>query len=296
MWFFYDLVIDPLLNALQPQRMLEVGAGPGALTQKLMRFCADHQAQNTRLLVVDPRFQFDVAAVKQRYGPMIGLFEASSLQVLPALSQGLDVVFLQGDPNWYTVFHELMHLQSLSRRHQTPFPLVFIHHVSWPYGRRDAYHYPDHIPELFRKPYRRKGLLVGIRQLAQRGGLYAQTFNAETPFGEKNGVMTAIEDFMKTAAEPLLFKKLDGMGGLGILVSQARVDQCPELKQVLGQIQLTPMMARYVQLLERERLQQKTELVRAQAQIGDLEAEQLLNQINSKVALPQELDITPSWS
>ncbi len=64
-----------------------------------------------------------------------------SLEQLPLLEE-IDAVILDGDHNWYTVYNEL---KLLSRQVDDgrPYPLVLVHDIGWPYGRRDLYYDPD---------------------------------------------------------------------------------------------------------------------------------------------------------
>ena len=69
--------------------------------------------------------------------------------------------------------------------------------MDWPYGRRDLYYQPDTIPAEFRHPFAEKGIVRGQSRLAEVGGLNSRNYqNALEEGGPKNGVLTAIEDFL----------------------------------------------------------------------------------------------------
>ena len=76
-----------------------------------------------------------------------------SHDVLPTLPPA-DVALIDGDHNWFTVYHELKMLAATSREAGAPLPLLVLHDVAWPYGRRDLYYEPSRIPEEFRQPHR----------------------------------------------------------------------------------------------------------------------------------------------
>lgn len=61
-----------------------------------------------------------------------------SLEVLPELHDTFDCILIDGDHNWYTVYHELKMIydRELLKRGG----IVFLHDVEWPWGRRDMYY------------------------------------------------------------------------------------------------------------------------------------------------------------
>ena len=52
-----------------------------------------------------------------------------------------------------------------------PLPVIVMHDVLWPYGRRDLYYVPERVPEEFRQPYEMKGIRPGTKQVLPTGGL-----------------------------------------------------------------------------------------------------------------------------
>jgi hypothetical protein len=74
-------------------------------------------------------------------------------------------------------------------------PLLVFHDVCWPLARRDQYAAPDRIPAEHRHPYGEDIKLVpGNSGTAERGLPFE--WGALEEGGPRNGVMTAIEDFM----------------------------------------------------------------------------------------------------
>ena len=47
-----------------------------------------------------------------------------------------------------------------------PLPVLILHDVCWPYGRRDLYYVPERIPEEFRQPYAQRGMRPGTQGAA----------------------------------------------------------------------------------------------------------------------------------
>src|SRR5664279_1515283 len=115
----------------------------------------------------------------------------------------MDAALIDGDHNWYTVYNEMRLLAEGARRGGAPLPVMIMHDVLWPYGRRDLYYSPDQIPEEFRQPYAQKGMRPGGRKLLERGGLNPTMHNALEEGGPRNGVMTAVDDFVAEYDKPL---------------------------------------------------------------------------------------------
>ena len=69
----------------------------------------------------------------------------TSHNVLPELVS-MDAALVDGDHNWYTVYHELKMLEAGARRSGALLPVLIMHDVGWPYGRRDLYYDPDGCP------------------------------------------------------------------------------------------------------------------------------------------------------
>ena len=128
------------------------------------------------------------------------------------------MVLLDGDHNWYTVHSELELLERLSARRDEPFPALILHNVDWPYGRRDRYDHPEAIPAAFRQPHRTGGVLPHEPQLASGDGLNADAETALYEHELRNGVRTALEDFLAKTSLNLELFDLPGFHGVAVLL------------------------------------------------------------------------------
>ena len=187
----------------------EIGASLGGATDKLLA------ADGIRLTVIDPCLDADLCA---KYGSdqRITLCRGLSLEEIPKLPGPFDCILIDGDHNWFTVFNELKAIEERGLLNNGG--TIFFHDVGWPYGRRDLYYQPETIPAAFRHPYARKGIVHGKSELSPDGGQNAAFCNAEMEGGEKNGVLTAVEDFLKTAREEYWLFRFNDECGLGVLV------------------------------------------------------------------------------
>jgi hypothetical protein len=212
---FSDIILDAMKLA-GVRDMVEIGAEYGGMSTIL----ADHAAaQGGQLVSVDPSPKEAFVAWAAAHGSVRHIAQPS-LEAIDGLSA--DAWVVDGDHNWYTVYHELKAIERCCRRDGRPL-LVFLHDIAWPCARRDFYYAPDRIPEEYRQPYDYDGgVLLGQSQLvAHRGfrgmGQFAWALNEGGP---RNGVLTAIEDFVEGVRGEggnLAFAQIPAVFGLGIL-------------------------------------------------------------------------------
>jgi hypothetical protein len=140
-----------------------------------------------------------------------------SHDVLPSI-ESPDVVLLDGDQNWYSVIEELRILD----RTCTDWPVTFVHDIEWPYGRRDMYYVPQRVPQDQRQPCTQSGIVRGRSELSP-DGINSALWNAVTEGGPRNGVLTAVEDFLGETQRDLMLFTASGNNGLGILLDRGRL-------------------------------------------------------------------------
>jgi hypothetical protein len=242
---FWSKVIRPILTAANPEVVVEVGAGAGAHTRRLAKFCGSREIA---LHVIDPAPGFDPSEL----GGDVVFHERLSLDALPEIGP-VDIALIDGDHNWYTVNQELKLLQRMSQSARRPTPLAICHDVCWPYGRRDLYYDPETIPVDYRQPWERAGIMPGRSGLQADRGLNPDLANATTEGGPRNGVMTAIEDFVKAANEPLEVTVLPVLHGLAVVSPRSRLDSNPRLERVIVRLGTPRGLAELIPLVEDER-------------------------------------------
>ena len=118
---------------------------------------------DTELHVIDPVPEFDPAEHEKQFPGRYIFHRDVSHNVLPTLP-AVDVALVDGDHNWFTVYHELRMLSESARKAGAPLPVLIMHDVLWPYGRRDLYYVPERVPEEFRQPYEKKGIRPGDQE------------------------------------------------------------------------------------------------------------------------------------
>ena len=213
---FSGLILQALERA-GASEVAEIGAEFGGMSQLLADHCAD---AGGRLTSIDPAPKTEF--VDWAAGcPHVIHVASTSLQAIPDLS-GIDAWMIDGDHNYYTVFHELRLIDEACRRDGKPL-LAVLHDVGWPCDRRDMYYAPETIPAEHRHPHSYEaGVTLGhdgsLRNRGMRGmGNFAWALRAGGP---KNGVLTAVEDFTmlaETGGRELVYAEIPAVFGLGVL-------------------------------------------------------------------------------
>ena len=247
---FWETVIEPALDAVQPEVIVEIGSDQGGNTENLLGFC---RRTGATLHVIDPAPGYDATEWQREQAERLVFHKDLSLNVLPQI-ESFDAVLIDGDHNWYTVFHELKMIEDLCNGRSREFPLVLLHDADWPYGRRDLYYDPDTIPEEHRKPYEKKGMLPGVPNLVEEGGLNQHLHNAVLENEPQGGVLTAIEDFLGETDYRLDLTRVPGIHGLAILVPVRLREENAELGSFLENLRFSPFVSGYVEAVERARL------------------------------------------
>ena len=213
--YFGDKIIKPFCISQNYRRICEIGSRYGKNTDKLLT------VPGLTISIVDPCIESDLME-KYRQDPRIKIYADLSLNVLPSLDEPFDAILIDGDHNWYTVYHELKVIEERSLLCENG--TIFLHDVIWPYARRDMYYDPDAIPAEFRHPYARAGIKKNISKLVGGGGLNDHLLNAEHEGGPRNGILTAIEDFLSSAANQYSFLKVEVECGLGVITKNQDLD------------------------------------------------------------------------
>ena len=213
---FADIIV-PALQAADVREIVEIGAEFGGMSQVLGDYA---EAQGGRLTSIDPAPKPEFIEWAAR-NPQIRHVPALSIRSIPD-QEDVDAWVIDGDHNWYTVYHELKAIQDCCRRDSKPL-LCFMHDVAWPWARRDLYYAPDQIPEEFRHPHDWEGGVVpGFAGLLPGRGFRGcgQFAAAIEEGGPRNGVLTAIEDFLAEALEQneeYAFAEVPAVFGLGVI-------------------------------------------------------------------------------
>lgn len=222
MKFAWDAIFGTLVDILKPKRLVEVGAFYGHGTRRILEYCreADAVLQTLDPLSPDPaeaRGQQEVfEGLLREFPGRLTFHRECSLPLLDRIGP-YDAILIDGDHNWYTVIEELRSVERMARTHGIV-PLIVLDDIGWPHGRRDCYYVPDRIPGAFRHPHRRAGVAPGQSALVDPGGYFQNFQHAEHEGGPRNGVRTAVEDFLKETSLDLVCRQIPLRSGTAVLV------------------------------------------------------------------------------
>jgi hypothetical protein len=191
------------LDARGAKSLVEIGAYAGDLTRVLLDWAA---AAGASVVAIDPTPHERLIELSREHSEL-ELIQAPSHQALGRIELP-DAVIVDGDHNYHTVSEELRLIDERTVTGEPP--LLILHDVGWPHGRRDAYWNPEGIPDEGRQPtLQRPFIFPGERGVVDTGmPMYAA---AKQEGGPRNGVLTALEDYLdrrgdlRVATLPLFF-------------------------------------------------------------------------------------------
>lgn len=211
---------DIILSGLEiadARHVAEIGAEFGGMSQLLADFTA---ARDGSLTSIDPTVKPQFTEWLSDH-PNVRHIAQPSLEAIGGLS-GIDAWLVDGDHNYYTVYHELRAIDAVCGREGKPL-LAFLHDVNWPWARRDLYYAPDQIPAEWRHPFDYDGgVSLDTDQLLHGRGFrgHGQFAVAVHSGGPRNGVLTAVEDFLEEArrdGREIAFAFIPAVFGLGVV-------------------------------------------------------------------------------
>jgi hypothetical protein len=226
-------ILLPCLDAAGARSVMEVGAYAGDLTGVLVDWAAGTGA---RVIAIDPSPQERLVGLADER-PELELVRETSLAALPRLERA-DAVIIDGDHNYYTVSEELKAVAGTSGGE---LPLLLFHDVGWPHARRDDYYDADQIPAEHRQPIHEGGGVHPDDPGIRFGGLPYRGAAAREG-GPRNGVLTAVEDFV-AAHEGLRLALVPAFFGFGVVWS-TEAPWAGAVAEVLDPWDRNPLLAR----------------------------------------------------
>jgi hypothetical protein len=198
------------LDTATPQSLFEVGAFNGDLTCLLAEWA---QAHGATVGAIDPMPMPGLLALAREHAA-VELVREKSADALQDLSA--DAFIIDGDHNYWTVREELRLIAERAVADRRPMPLVLLHDVGWPCARRDDYCDIAQIPSDYRQEplVGRLGIVPGDPGVCRDGLPY--TRSAAHEGGERNGVLTAVEQFVVVHPR-LRLAVVPGFCGFGVI-------------------------------------------------------------------------------
>jgi hypothetical protein len=255
----FDELIEACLDLAGARSVLEIGSESGASTKRLV---AGASGRGGELWCVEPAPTRELEEL-DRAEPAFHLVVGPSPGALRGI-EVCDAYIIDGDHNYWTVSRELEHLggQAADGAH----PLVILHDVAWPAGRRDQYYSPAALPADALHPHSWDLGVVPGSETAVRGGFRGQGSFAFALHegGARNGVRTAVEDYLEGRDE-LRFIVVPAIFGLGVVYS-SEAPYAQALEAELGPLDGNPLIER----LEGNRLELYLAVLRARQEVAEL--------------------------
>lgn len=224
---FWKLFTGPIVEMTKPKRIMEIGAEFGWNTANILDYCRRTGAHAD---IIDPVVLPSLRNVLDTYPEAHTFHQTKSLNVTAKIDSP-DILFLDGDHNWRTVFNELNQIYTHARDTGHLPPILLAHDCAWPYARRDMYYNPNDFAPDERQPFAYRGIKQGQSDLCD-DGLNARFANALHEGGPQNGVLTGIEDFIASWPTPIDLTVMPFFNGLGIAIPQER--RTPELDALVA--------------------------------------------------------------
>ena len=201
------------LEAVRPRRIVEIGSETGGFSKELLDWAG---ANGATLVTVEPHPTPEVRALAAEHDHF-EVVAGRSPGVLAEL-EAADAYVIDGDHNYWTVTRELHAAYAGGNT-----PLAILHDVGWPWGRRDLYYAPSALPPEAVRPHSfERAVHPDSDELVESGGFHGefQFAAALEPGGERNGVLTAVEDFLSDRSD-LAYRELPVVFGVGFVFPDA---------------------------------------------------------------------------
>lgn len=269
-------LLDEAVRAL-PGGVVEIGADKGFTTRMLSQLCRE---LGIGFVSVDPapaNGVDDIDGVDHRRITSDEFFKGTDVPASP-------IWIVDGDHNYDTVAMELAGIAKATRDSDC---LIFLHDLGWPNGRRDFWYSTGTAPADAPRMAAGFGVSIdseGVVPVHEGIGLGSMAAVAPREGGPRNGVLTAVEDFLKSeGGRGWVFRWTPIFFGFGVLVREStllsgklsvlveRFDAFDRVREVLG-----PLEFNRLRLLQTANVKW-TDSAAKDRRIGELESRLLQN-------------------
>jgi Methyltransferase domain len=258
---FRDLIFS-CLEIAGARTVVEIGSESGVMTHELAKWAS---RRDGHLYSVEPSPVSEIVELDRR-SEQFTLVHGRSPDALSGVLP-CDAYLVDGDHNYWVVSHELDAIFAPVPADGRP-PLAILHDVGWPCARRDQYYAPDALPPEGLHPHSwDRGKVLDRAELVEGGFRGPLDFaSAEREGGPRNGVLTAVKDFL-ARREDLTYRHVPAIFGLGVIFPSA-APYANQLDDALAPFHQNPLLAK----LERNRIRLFLSLIQAEGGPRTLDA------------------------
>jgi hypothetical protein len=243
----FEIVFD----SREIRTVVEVGVESGTVSGMYTELGA------TAVYCVDPKPTDEIRANLAK-NEALHLVDGWSPEVLDEIPVA-DMYVLDGDHNYAIVHDEVSWIMA-----NAPDAVIVLHDVLWPCSRRDLYYEPSSVPPQRRHPASDDGPTVWHDELSPAGfvGLGAFT-SAREAGGERNGVLTAVEDALAAGeADGWQFALVPAVFGMGVMLRTTT----PAAERLIERL-VPYTQSRLLSIMENNRIALYTRVLEMQAQL-----------------------------
>jgi len=198
-------LFEVIFDTREISTVVEIGVESGQVSRVYAELGA------SAVYCVDPHPSDEMLANLASH-PATKLVQGTSPAVLPDLPIA-DLYVIDGDHNYATVHAELSWLMA-----NAPNAVIMLHDVLWPWARRDLYYQPPAMDPSDRHSDSDDGPTIWHDDLTPAGFVGLGVFTCATEAGgERNGVLTAVEDALDGVQDDWRFELVPAVFGMGIV-------------------------------------------------------------------------------
>jgi hypothetical protein len=271
----FSEIVARVFDVIKPDTVIEVGVESGGASSMYL----DHGA--SAVYCIEPAPSEEMRGALGR-NPNLHLVEAFSPAALSEVPVG-DVYVVDGDHNYAIVRAEVDWILS-----NAPDAVVVLHDLLWPCGRRDQYYNAAALDPAVVHPHGDDGPTVWHDEVTPAGFVGLGQFTAAVEAGgERNGVLTAVEDALaadRGGAHELAL--IPAVFGLGIIFPTADAEKAEKLRAALAPYNRSPLLS----AMENNRIALYTRVLAMQHDMiaGAADRDELIRQLEQQRAEIQD--------
>lgn len=258
--------VEPICNIIKPEVLVSIGPISEVDMRLPLDYCAEEEVE---LHVFHPDLPDNLLRCIDDFD--LDFESHENLTAANIKELGFPETYLyHGESSWTAVHSFLTLLKQTYSKSRKPFPTIFIRETGWPYGQRDRYN-DENAGNLH--PSTTEGLLPARTESVSTGGLFSGQLHAKVEGGEKNGVQTAIDDFMRSSRMRLDYFAVNGMHGLGVLLPSGLVEKKRPIKNFVRSLKSQGVLLHFIEGVEEERVTLRNLRDEAQATLRNVRSE-----------------------